>query len=207
MQHIERSEAKKTSLVIFVDVETQNFFSDPFSDVPLGQGDLKVSFVGVYDPDTDEFMSFWEKDTKKLEDVLVGADRVVGYNSWAFDYGVLSRYMHVDLWTLPSLDLMVAMKKAVGFRPKLDDLARANGLGEKIGKGADAIEYWQNGELDKLEEYCLEDVKLTYEVWRVGDKNRRLTYYAKSGFPRETRINWQDGFLERVDTSVQGVLL
>ena len=192
--------------MIFLDVETQNFFTDAGDDGRFDYDDLKISFVGAYDDEKDEFMSFWEEDMKKLEEVVKGADRVVGYNIWAFDYGVMASYMDVDLWTLPTLDLMIAMKKVIGFRPKLDDLARANDLGGKIGKGADAVEYWQKGELDKLEKYCLEDVRLTYEVWRVGEEEGKLKYYDQSGFLQETPVSWQDGYQQKMDENVQGRL-
>jgi len=108
---------------------------------------------------------------------------------------------------LPTIDLMVAMKKTVGFRPKLDDLAKANFNTGKIGKGVDAIEYWQNGELEKLEKYCLEDVRLTYEVWKVGAKTGKVKYYDRSGFIKETLIDWNEGFQQKVDETVQGRLL
>lgn len=173
----------------------------------LNLSDIKVSFVGAYDDQKDEFYSFWEKDMVKLEELLKTADTVVGYNSWSFDYGVLSSYFSIDPWTLPSIDLMVAMKNTVGFRPKLDDLARANLNTGKIGKGVDAIEYWQNGELEKLEKYCLEDVRLTYEVWKVGQETGRLKYFDKTGFLKETSINWKEGFQQKLDESVQGRLL
>ena len=101
---------------------------------------------------------------------------------------------------------MIVMKKVIGFRPKLDDLARANDLGGKIGKGADAVEYWQKGELDKLEKYCLEDVRLTYEVWRVGEEEGKLKYYDQSGFLQETPVSWQDGYQQKMDENVQGRL-
>jgi DEAD/DEAH box helicase domain-containing protein len=190
--------------MIFLDVETQNFFNDAGGDGSYDHSDLKISFAGAYDNEKDEFMSFWEDDLKKLEELVAGAERVVGYNIWSFDYGVMASYMDVDLWTLPTLDLMEAMRKIVGFRPKLDDLARANDLGGKIGKGADAVEYWQRGELEKLEKYCLEDVRLTYEVWRVGEEERKLKYYDRSGFLRETPVSWQEGFMQKMDEDVQG---
>jgi DEAD/DEAH box helicase domain-containing protein len=189
--------------VVFLDVETQNFFTEAGREGRFDHSDLKISFVGVYDNEKDETMSFWEDDVGELEKVVEEADRVVGYNIWAFDYGVMASYMDVDLWTLPTLDLMVAMRKVIGFRPKLDDLARANDLGSKLGKGADAMVYWQKGELDRLEKYCLEDVRLTYEVWRVGDEDGKLKYYDQSGFLQETPVSWVDGHLQRVDESVQ----
>ena len=193
--------------MVFLDVETQNFFSAVNEDGVLNLSDIKVSFVGAYDDKGNEFFSFWEKDIPRLEELVKNADGVVGYNIWSFDYGVLSSYFSLDPWTLPTIDLMVAMKKTVGFRPKLDDLAKANFNTGKIGKGVDAIEYWQNGELEKLEKYCLEDVRLTYEVWKVGAKTGKVKYYDKSGFIKETPIDWNEGLQQKVDETVQGRLL
>ena len=79
--------------MIFVDVETQNFFNDAELGEKFGPSELKVSFVGAYDYEKDEYLSYWEKDLRKLEEVLKVTDRVVGYNIWGFDYGVLSSYM------------------------------------------------------------------------------------------------------------------
>jgi DEAD/DEAH box helicase domain-containing protein len=163
---------------------------------------LEASFVGAYDDKSDKIYSFWEKDLDKLGQMMEQSDRVVGYNIWQFDYLVLNPYFKMDLRDLPTLDLMVAMKDSVGFRPKLDDLARANLGKTKIAKGTDAVDYWNNQELDKLEEYCLEDVRLTYDVWKVGEETGMLKYFDKSGFLKETNIDWTSGFLQNVpDTS------
>lgn len=193
--------------MVVIDVETKNFYTDTDANGLLTGSDLQVSFVGAYDTEKDIFLSFWEKDIVKLEEILKGADRVVGYNVWGFDYGVLSPYLSLDPWKLPTLDLMVALKKTIGFRPKLDDLARANLGTGKIGRGVDAVEYWKRGELDKLEKYCLEDVRLTFEVWRAGEEQSALRYYDKDGFLKETPVNWQDGYVQEPDESVQGRLL
>lgn len=191
--------------MIFFDVETKHlYFETPNI---KSTSDLEVSFVGVYDSDKDKYFSIWEKDIPKLEEMLKNADKVVGYNVWAFDYAAIKPYMDTDLWQLPTLDLMVAMKSAIGFRPKLDDLARANLGVTKLGKGTDAVDYWNKGELKKLEEYCLEDVRLTYEIWKLGDKNKKLKYFDRSGFIKETEIDWESGFVQKlkdVQTSMFG---
>lgn len=173
----------------------------------LNLSELKISFAGAYDSARNSFLSFWEKDLGKLEALLKTADLVIGYNIWAFDYGVLSPYFKADPWAFPTIDLMVAMKKTVGFRPKLDDLAQANlGVG-KIGNGSDANEYWKRWELDKLEKYCLEDVRLTYEVWKRGNERGKVKYYDKKGFLKETEIDWKEGFQQKKDEGVQERLL
>lgn len=190
--------------MIFFDIETKNFFGGGKSDdKPMKLADLEISFVGAYDSEADKFMSFWEDDLKDLELVLSKADRVVGYNSWQFDYGVLVPYFDVDPHGFSSLDLMIAMKRTVGFRPKLDDLARANIGTGKIGKGSDAGLYWERGELDKLEKYCLEDVRLTYEVWKIGEETGQLKYYDRKGFLSSTPIDWSCGFIQKSEEVLQ----
>ena len=38
----------------------------------------------------------------------------------------------------------------------------------KIGHGLDAIIWWRNGEIDKIRKYCLEDVKITKDVYEYA---------------------------------------
>ncbi|MBN2101019.1 hypothetical protein JW710_03990 [Candidatus Dojkabacteria bacterium] len=168
---------------------------------------MEISFVGAYDNEKDQFYSFWEKDLEKLEELMVGSETVVGYNSWLFDYGVLKRYFSVDPRTFPSIDLMIALKEALGFRPKLNDIAWVNVGSGKLGSGLDATDYWAKGEKDKLEKYCLEDVRLTYEVWKVGEETGKIKYYDKSGFEKEAEIDWNLGKMQKVVNSEQKRLI
>lgn len=193
--------------MLFLDVETQNFFDSFEAGSGAQFSDLKISFAGAYDNDKDKYYSFWEKDIKKLGELMLSTDRVVGYNVWGFDYGVLQPYLNFEPWELPTLDLMIAMRNTVGFRPKLDTLAKANLGSGKIGTGLDAGEYFRNGDLDKLEEYCLEDVRLTYEVWNIGAKNGKLKYYDSRGFAKETEIDWDQGNMQRAPEVEQAKLL
>ena len=183
--------------MLFLDLETKHLNYE--SAEARKTSELGVSFVGVYDDKSKNYHSIWEKDIPKLEKMIEKADRVVGYNIWYFDYAALQPCMKdIDLWKTPTLDLIVAMKLAIGFRPKLDDLARAN-LGEtKLAKGIDAVDFWKKGELRKLEEYCLEDVRLTYEVWKLGEKNKKIKYYDKGGFVKEVDIDWTKGYVQNL---------
>lgn len=182
--------------MLFIDVETKHLYYEGIESSKTGG--LEISFVGGYDSNKDKYYSFWEKDIPRLEKIMKDADRVVGYNIWHFDYAALQPLMDIDLWKIPTLDLMVAMKLAIGFRPKLDDLARANLGKSKIATGVDAVDFWKKGELKKLEEYCLEDVRLTYEIWKLGEENKKIKYYDKDGFLKETKIDWSKGFVQKV---------
>jgi DEAD/DEAH box helicase domain-containing protein len=172
--------------VVF-DIETSNSFAD------VGKYDptlLKVSLVGAYSYATDEYLSFMEEDLPKLWRLLESADRVIGYNLFGFDYPVLNTYYPGDLSKLPTLDLMKEIEKTIGFRIKLDDVAHAS-LGEgKSGNGLQAIEYWRKGEIEKLRDYCLQDVKVTKEVYEYGVENGLVKFKDRTGQMTEAKIDF-----------------
>jgi len=177
--------------MVFLDVETQNSFTE---EEAFTTDVLKISYVGVIDYDTKEEIDIWEGDMEKLRALLEKADLIVGYNSISFDLPVIANYLGKQVNDLPQLDLMVAAKAKIGFRPKLNALTNAT-LGKgKIGKGSDAVRYYAEGELDKLKEYCMEDVRLTMEVYEYGVKNGKIRYYDRNGFESETDIDWSLGY-------------
>ena len=105
-------------------------------------------------------------------DLLLGASLVVGYNIRGFDYEVLRAYTEEDLQKLPTLDLMFDLEQRLGFRPKLESVASAT-LGEgKSADGLQALEWWRRGEIDKIAEYCRDDVRVTRDLYDFGKRNR-----------------------------------
>ncbi|MCK9360783.1 ribonuclease H-like domain-containing protein [Patescibacteria group bacterium] len=163
---------------VVLDIETQNTFQDVGAYNPSL---LKVSFVGCYFYETDTYEGFFEQDLPKLWPRLERADRVIGYNLIGFDYPCLQTYYTGDIMRLPTVDLLVEIEKRLGFRIKLDDVAQATlGVG-KSGHGLMAVEYWRNGELDKLREYCLQDVKVTKDVYEHALQNAFVSYNNRQG--------------------------
>lgn len=176
--------------MLFLDIETQNAFDD---DGVFRIDAFKISYVGVIDSEKGDELDFWEADLPKLKDLLYKTDVIVGYNSISFDLPILAKYLGEEINNLPQIDLMVAAKEKIGFRPKLNNLSNAT-LGKgKLGSGLDAVKYWMNKEYDKLKMYCMEDVRLTKEVYDYGLENRKIKYYDKNGFLRESEIDWSLG--------------
>lgn len=163
---------------IVFDIETQNSYQE------VGARDnrlLKVSLVGVYFYRTGQYESFTEAELPKLWAEFERADRLIGYNSLGFDIPVLNNYYPGDLGKLPSLDIMAEIANHLGFRIKLDEVAQATlGIG-KSGDGLKAVEYFRKGELDKLRDYCLQDVKVTKDLYDYGCEHGRLFYVNKVG--------------------------
>lgn len=163
---------------VVLDIETRNTFQDVGS---YNASLLQVSLVGVYFYETDTFESFMEEDLPKLWPRLERADRIIGYNLISFDYPCLQSYYTGELNRLPTVDLLVEIEKRLGFRIKLDDVAQATlGVG-KSGTGLMAVEYWRKGEIDKLREYCLQDVKVTRDVYEHALQNGEVSFLDRQG--------------------------
>ena len=158
---------------IVFDIETRDTFLEVGSNDPTA---LHISVVGVWDSLTDAYTAYLEEDLKKLWPILEKADMLIGFNSDHFDIPLLNKYYSGDLNKIKSLDLMAEVKDSLGRRIKLDTLAEATLGKKKIGHGLEAIEWWRKGEKDKVIKYCLEDVKITKELYDYALKNSHVKY-------------------------------
>jgi DEAD/DEAH box helicase domain-containing protein len=159
---------------IVLDLETQKDFAE------VGGRDrqhlLRVSLVGVYSYEGGNFLTFPESDMPKLEVMLAEADQVIGFNIKQFDYRVLAPYMKLDLSMIPTLDILVEIERALGHRISLDAVAQAT-LGEgKSGTGLEALRLFREGNMRALEKYCLDDVRLTRDLYEYGRREGKLLY-------------------------------
>ncbi len=163
---------------VVLDIETQNTFQEVGS---YDHSKLKISVVGVYFYETDEYLCYEEHELPKLWTRLEKSGRIIGYNTKGFDYPVMNNYYAGDFMTFPSLDILEEINKALGFRLKLDDVAAASVGHRKTGHGLQAVEWWKQGEIQKIKDYCLGDVKVTKEVYEYGKKYNALAYEDRAG--------------------------
>ncbi len=158
---------------IVLDIETKNTFQE------VGKADptlLDISVVCMYDSETDQYTSYLQEDFIKLWPILERADILITFNGDHFDIPLLNKYYSGDLTKIKSLDILKEIRKSLGFRVGLDNIASAT-LGKgKIGHGLEAIEWWKNGEIDKIIKYCIGDVEITKEVYEYAIKNQMLKY-------------------------------
>ncbi|MFH1077693.1 MAG: ribonuclease H-like domain-containing protein [Patescibacteria group bacterium] len=163
---------------IVLDIETQNTFQDVGGHSPEL---LQISLIGCYFYETDTYETFLEEDLPKLWPRLERSDRIIGYNLFGFDYPCMQSYYTGNLMKLPTIDLLAEIDKRIGHRVKLDDVAHATlGVG-KSGTGLMAVEYWRKGEIDKLAAYCLQDVKVTREVYEYALDNQKVSFFDRMG--------------------------
>ena len=147
---------------IVFDTETKNTFADVGT---YDAASLDISLVGIYDSDSDSYSSYLEEELPKLWPILERADLLIGFNSDHFDIPLLNKYYPGDLSKIRSLDILKEIKDSFGRRMKLDQLAEGTLGKKKIGHGLEAIDWWKKGEVDKIRKYCLDDVRITKELY------------------------------------------
>jgi hypothetical protein len=158
---------------IVFDIETSNIFQDVSSNDPIA---LDMSVVCIYDYETNKYSSFTKETINELWPILEKADMLIGYNSDHFDIPILNKYYSGDLAKIKSLDLLKEIKNSLGRRIKLDTVAEATLGRNKTGHGLEAIVWWRNGEKQKVIDYCIEDVKITKDIYEYAIKNNCLKY-------------------------------
>lgn len=158
---------------IVFDIETRNIFQDVGSNNPA---DLDISVVCLYDYETDTYHSFLQEEFGKLWPILEKADMLITYNGDHFDIPLLDKYYPGDLTKIKSLDLLKEVKNVIGFRLKLDSIAQATLGTGKSGHGLEAVTWWKNGEIEKLKKYCIDDVKVTKDIYDYAMKNGLLKF-------------------------------
>ncbi len=173
---------------IVFDIETRNLFQDVGSNDPTA---LDISVVCIYDYETDSYKSFVQEEFGKLWPILEKADMLITFNGDHFDIPLLNKYYPGDLTKIKSLDLLKEVKKVLGFRIKLDSIAGATLGTGKSGNGLEAVTWWKNGEIDKIIKYCIDDVKVTKDIYDYALKNGTLKYRDGTAV-KEMKVDTKD---------------
>ncbi|MDE2173319.1 MAG: ribonuclease H-like domain-containing protein [Patescibacteria group bacterium] len=128
----------------------------------------ELTVVGIHDSASGEYSSYTKEELPRLWPILEHADLLIGFNSNTFDIPLLNRYYPGDLLHLRSLDLLAEVQKVLGRRVRLQSLAEATLGHGKSGTGLEAVEWWREGKYDLVRKYCIEDVRLTRELYEYA---------------------------------------
>lgn len=172
----------KLDTLVF-DIETQNFFTDP----EVGWDNyaaLKISVVAAYSYLEDRYYTYEEHEMDKLAELFNDARRIVGFSMNRYDIPVLNHYFQrlkdaPKLWEMERVDLLEEIEMATGSRISLDRLAGANLGLSKTHHGSEAGALYREGKIDELKEYCVNDVKLTKELYDLYRKQNFLMVPSK----------------------------
>lgn len=174
--------------IVFFDLETQRSAEEVG-----GWGNkhlMKVAVAVIYDSLEKKFISYMEEETNQLVEKLKSADLVVGFNLLNFDYAVLQPYTSDSLKTLKTFDILDDIKKRLGFRLSLNHLANKTLKVKKSADGLQSLQWFKEGKIDLITEYCIKDVEITRDIFQFGIENEYLLYERKYGGLVRIPLDW-----------------
>jgi len=182
-------EKEAQNRVIYFDLETKKSAAEVggWQNMHL----MMVSVAVVFDSLEDRFRVYGEDEISALVEHLQKADLVVGFNIKRFDYAVLAPYTNQDLEKIPTFDILEDVYRRLGFRLSLDHLVKETLGREKRADGLQALEWYKAGEMQKLTEYCKQDVVLTRDLFGEGMDKGYLVYRNRKENERvRLLVNW-----------------
>jgi len=182
-------EEAKGPRILYLDLETQKTAQEVggWRNSHL----MRISVAVLFDSIRNDFLIFQEDRVDDLLTHLKTGDLIVGFNIKRFDYKVLGAYSEQNLSDLPTFDILEDVYRRLGFRLGLDHLATETLNKGKTADGLQAVEWFRKGEMEKLTEYCRDDVAATRDLFLYGIENGHLIYRKKGGDTRlRLLVDW-----------------
>ena len=171
------------SRVIYFDVETQRSAQEVVGGWKYPER-FGLALAVAYDTHDRSYKSYTEATVADLIELFHTADLIVGFNHLRFDYKVLSAYTAVDLQSLPNFDMHAQLWTDERLRVGLDKLGQYTLGRGKTADGLASIRWWQQGQIDRIEEYCKQDVALTKDLF-LHACNKGYLQYTHRGYGRQ----------------------
>jgi DEAD/DEAH box helicase domain-containing protein len=131
------------------------------------------------------FRRWFEPDVKALISELGRFERIVSFNGDRFDFEVLRGYHPVESLYRKSFDLLADLQRRLGFRVKLDTLARETLGHQKTADGLEIVQWWRDGRIEEVCKYCENDVQLLVDLVEFA---RRKKYVVVNS--RQLPVDW-----------------
>ena len=175
--------------VLYFDLETQKSAEDVDG---WGNIHLMGLAVGVvWDSLERKYFSYLQNEASKLVEKLRTANLVVGFNVKKFDYGVLQPYADFDLHEITTFDMLDDIKIKLNHRLSLNHLAENTLNSKKSADGLISLQWYKEGKIDKIVEYCQQDVKVTRDLFEYGEKHGYIKYKTRSGVAKDLKVDWK----------------
>lgn len=184
---------------IFFDIETQNTFQElgmyGYKNPP---SKLKLAIAGILFDNNNTYKFFGESQVSHLFNELKKADLIIGHNIIRFDYPCIQQYFEESIISIlhnKTFDTMLELEQYCGGNwTSLDDLCKRN-LGEgKSNDGSEIPQMWRNNQFKEVENYLLNDLMKTRDIYKYIKNNKKVKYMHKNyGVPegeREVKVDW-----------------
>jgi len=183
--------------ILYFDLETQKSSDEVGGWSPVQIKLMKLAVGVVWDSREQKYFTYLENEAGQLAEKLHTADLVVGFNVIGFDYTVLEGYGPFNLNAINTFDMLLDVKKILKFRLGLNHLAQHTLNAEKSADGLISIQWYKEGKMDKIIDYCKQDVAITRDLFLFGEKESFLKYKTRSGKIDTFKVDWKiDGLIK-----------
>lgn len=174
------------STEVYYDLETQR------SAVEVGWENIHLMrlAVGVTWDSREGFRHWDETKAPDLIQYLASFDKILSFNGDGFDSRVLSFYGTVTPILRRSFDLLVDLKQRLGHRLSLESLARATLHVGKSASGLQSLQWWKEGKVDLIVEYCQQDVQVLVDLVSFARMKGFVHYLDKNGSLFTVKVDW-----------------
>ena len=62
---------------------------------------------------------------------------------------------------------------------------------QKSADGLISLQWYKEGKIDKIVEYCQQDVKVTRDLFEYGEKHGYIKYKTRSGVAKDLKVDWK----------------
>lgn len=177
--------------ILYFDLETQKSSDEVGGWSPVQIKLMKLAVGVVWDSREQKYFTYRENEAAKLAEKLRTADLVVGFNVIGFDYTVLEGYGPFNLNKINTFDMLLDVKRILNFRLGLNHLAQHTLGAEKSADGLISIQWYKEGKMDKIIEYCTQDVAITRDLFLFGEEKGFVKFKTRSGKIEDIKVNWK----------------
>jgi DEAD/DEAH box helicase domain-containing protein len=173
---------------VFFDVETQRSFDQVGGRHNIHK--LGLSAAVTYSTADEAFHHYTEETIADLIEELKSADLVVGFNVLGFDYAVLEAYTDESLAGLPTVDMLDKIRRQLGFRVSLDNLASTTLGTSKSADGLQAVRWYEQGRMQEILDYCQQDVEVTRQLYEYGKQYKHVKFRDRNYRVKSVQVSW-----------------
>ncbi len=173
--------------IVYYDVETQKKADEVGG---WDHADKMLVSVAVTLSEDDGFKVWHEKDVPQMITYMERYDLVVSFNGDNFDSKVISYYGNVNAMQKNSFDVAQYLSHKLKHRIRLDSIATAT---LNVGKSADgllALQWWKEGKVQEIIDYCKQDVQVLRDVVEYGRHQGFVSYYDLNNNLSRIDVNW-----------------
>ncbi len=183
----EVTEKPRTDMLVY-DIETKHSAEDvggwKFSNK------MGISVAVIYSFEKDEYEVYTEDMAEAFISRLESAKIIAGFNNIGFDNKVISGYRQADFSKTIVFDILADVLNTTGRRFSLDNIAGATIGAQKSADGLQALQWYKEGRIDLIAEYCKKDVEVTKDLLRHGMKDGYVNAVLKEGAVVRIPVNW-----------------